>query len=148
MHIAKDDAEVQKWFKKYLAEGFEGAVIRNTDFTYKQSRICDVLKLKKEHEQEFKIIDAEKSKNDEVIWILEVPQADGRKTTVKSVMIAPHDERVQYYIDRKKYFGALATVQFMEWSTTTKKIKQNGKTIEITDVTPRHPRTKAIRWDL
>jgi len=132
--VVKNDKQVQKIYNMYLRKGYEGAVIRNKHFKYniKGDRICNALKIKESHEEEFKIIDADKSIYGEVIWIL---QLSNKKGTFR----APHtgtqnnpitrEERQQLYKDRKKYFGKMATVAYQEETIHGK--PRHGRVIKI-----------------
>lgn len=129
--------EIKKITNRYLKNGYEGSVVRNRDFKYniKGDRLCDALKIKESHDEEFKIVDADKSVHDEVIWILEMYDNNGNKTTFRAPHTGTKDkpitrgERQQLYKDRKKYFGKMATVVYQEKTVYGK--PRHGRVIKI-----------------
>jgi len=115
--IVHNEKEINERTDHYISKGYEGSVVRNGNFTYdiRGNRICDVLKVKRWHEEEFKIIGADQSKYGEVIWILEYVDNKGKKDKFKAVFAdISREERQQYYKDRKKYLNKLATVKYQE----------------------------------
>jgi len=130
-------ADITKLSKFYMSKGYEGSVVRNRGFKYniKGPRICDALKIKESHDEEFKIVDADKSVHDEVIWILEFYDGKGKKGTFRAPHTGTKDkpitrqERQEFYTNRKKYFGKLGTVRFQEKTVYGK--PRHGRVIKI-----------------
>ena len=116
--IVNNEKEIFKYTDDFISKGYEGSVVRNGDFKYdiRGNRICDVLKVKKWFDSEFKIVGADKSARDEVIWILEYFDDKGKKGTFKAVQKdISREERQKLYKERKKYIGHfLATVKYQE----------------------------------
>lgn len=134
--IVNSHEEIDKMTRQFISEGYEGAVVRNLTFTYdiKGPRICDALKVKTQFDEEFKIVGAEKTKYNEIIWVLEYYH-NGKKGTFKAVHAGTLDKpvtreyRQQLYKDRNKYMGWLATVRYQDKTTTGK--PKFGRVIKI-----------------
>jgi ATP-dependent DNA ligase len=135
--IVNNHQQIDQQTKKYIEEGYEGAVVRNLNFTYdiKGPRICDALKVKTSFDEEYKIIGAEKDKYGQVIWILEYYDPQGKPGTFKSTHAGTLDkpvtreQRQQLYKDHKKYLGWLATVRYQDKTNTGK--PKFGRVIKI-----------------
>lgn len=134
--IVKSHDEIDKMTRQYISDGYEGAVVRNLEFAYdiKGPRICDALKVKTQFDEEFKIVGAEKTKYNEVIWVLEYYHKD-KKGTFKAVHAGTLDKpvtreyRQKLYKDHKKYLGWLATVRYQDKTVTGK--PKFGRVIKI-----------------
>ena len=136
--IVYNHEQIDEVTRKCISEGYEGSVVRNLEFKYdiKGPRICDALKVKTQFDEEFKIVGAEKSKDGEVVWILEYYH-DGKKGTFKAVHAGTLDKpvsreyRQQLYKNKDKYIGLLATVRYQDKTKTNK--PKFGRVIKIKD---------------
>jgi ATP-dependent DNA ligase len=120
--IVYNNKDIDTITNLYIKNRYEGSVIRNTHFKYdiKGNRLCDALKLKRFFEEEYKIVDATQGKYNQVIWILEYFDNKNNKNTFKAVHTDISRQKSQeYYKNRHKYIGLLATVKYQE--------KINGK---------------------
>jgi len=77
-------------------------------------------------DEEYKIVGATKDKYDQVVWILEYTNPQGKKATFKATHTGTPDNPVtrEYrqllYRDRRKYIGQLATVRYRVKTKTGK----------------------------
>lgn len=126
---------------KYVSIGYEGAVIRNKHFKYKQTRIVDVQKIKKFLDDEFLIVDiigGVKGRGvNEARFILETSDGEQFKATFKGT----HEEREDILKNKKKYIGMKATVRFQEYAEkkladgTVRRVPRDGRVTQIrTDI--------------
>lgn len=126
--IVYNHNQIDEETKRFMDNGYEGAVVRNLDFKYniKGPRICDALKVIGSFDEEYKIVGATKDKYDQVVWILEYTNPQGKKATFKATHAGTPDNPVtrEYrqllYRDRRKYIGQLATVRYRVKTKTGK----------------------------
>lgn len=79
--LASTSGEIEKIYKKYLSEGYEGAVVRHVDSPYEIGKLKEVrsrrsLKLKPEFDAEFTIVGYKEGRGRDkgaLVWILEMP---------------------------------------------------------------------------
>jgi ATP-dependent DNA ligase len=101
--LVKNENEIKQYHTKFLEQGFEGTMIRNSSSLYKtKQRSSDLLKYKDFEDAEFKIIDYTIEKDtsgaDEnlVVWIVDVPSENG-KITCKVRPKGSKQERKELY---------------------------------------------------
>jgi len=103
-------------FQEFIAEGYEGAMLRNSTGVYKQNnRSSDLQKYKEFQEEEYKIVDyTQGDGRDEgtVIWICET--SDGTKFHVRPRGTVEH--RKELFNNASKSIGSALTVIFQELS--------------------------------
>lgn len=136
--VIESDKGIHEWHDKYVSQGYEGIMIRNSAGKYRLNyRSSDLLKLKNFIDEEYTIVAAEtpKTGKDEgaIIFILETN--DGAEFTCRPRgTIEDRIREYQDYLDNKKnYIGKKYTVRFQEKY-------ENG--------IPRFPVGIAIRYDL
>lgn len=107
---------------KYIAEGYEGAMLRNRSGIYKSSRSRDLLKVKKILETECVILDiiddGFKSGRENIGFILRNDRNDETFKATPGDIENSWDNAYKklIYNDKHKYIGKLATVSFYERS--------------------------------
>lgn len=115
------DAEVWKYHDECVAQGFEGAIIRNKLGAYRKGlvRSYDVMRVKNFHDAEFKIIGG---KAEEVLvdrdWVNCVV-FECNTESGKSFSVRPRGDvetRAQMYSDLDKLVGKELTVRYAEFS--------------------------------
>lgn len=125
--------EVKTKHDQYVAEGFEGIMLRDPIGTYESNKRSKFLQKYKEFmEEEFHIVgyhDGEGIDAELVIWECSLP--DGRSFSVKPR--GTHEYRRQLYEDAEQYVGQKLTVIFQEYSA---------------DGVPRFPVGKSVRTDI
>lgn len=129
--VLNSENEVETFLKSALEKGYEGAIIRDMNGMYEIGhRSNSLLKYKLFMDEEFKIVDViegEGSRKGSAIFVLIT--SDG-----KTFHVNPNGNekvRKQYFKDRKKLIGKLATVRFQAW--TDDKIPYIVKGISIRD---------------
>lgn len=116
-HILNDKEQLIKYQEKFIKNGYEGLIIRNSDGLYKQkNRSPDLQKFKNFQDSEFKIIDFTEGDNSTekgcIIWICETKQ--GKQFNVRPA--GSFEERKKLFNNGKKYIGLLLTVKFFDFS--------------------------------
>jgi ATP-dependent DNA ligase len=112
----KSDTEddIMKYYSQFLAEDFEGIMIRNEYGKYKlKHRSNDLLKLKPFNDNEYKIVDYNAGTGREegcVIW--ECDNANGG--TFKCRPKGTLEERAEIYKKADEYIGKMLTVRYQE----------------------------------
>jgi len=109
---ADDEAEVLLVHKQFVADGYEGTIIRDPNGKYEiGNRSYSLLKLKDFQDEEFKIIDVIDGGGMMVeMAIFRVETKDGK--IFESTPQANHDQRKEMFKDRKKLIGKWATIRF------------------------------------
>ena len=136
---ANTHEELDALHDEYVADGYEGIVIRNAKGLYKHNtRSSDVIKLKKAIDAEFEIVGFNIDKNKEVVWIMNTDIGTEFKATPKG----DRAYRQQLAIDGDKHIGKHWTVEFETWSDGDKpkplkpvalyerKVDNNGEPLE------------------
>lgn len=128
--LCADLEALNKEYQNYLAQGFEGQMVRNPNANYEQKRSKQLLKRKEFQDQEYKILD--------------IIEGEGNKTGVAGAMVFENEQGTSFksnikgsreylreiWDNKVSYIGQLATVRFFE------------KTL---DNIPRFPYVYAIR---
>lgn len=105
---------IKKLHDKYVAEGFEGLVIRNPDKLYGiGKRSNDMLKIKEYMEDEFEIIDYMDGLRPEDM-VFQCQTKDGKMFEAKPV--GPRELKYKYIDDIDNIIGKMATVKFFSYS--------------------------------
>lgn len=115
--VIKNEDEMKKLYEKYLEEGYEGAMLRNTESVYKfgPTRSSDLIKIKPTDESEAKIVDFTEGEGNEkglVLWIIEWTDKNGKKTNVTVRPMGTHEERAKLYKEGKKLIGKKLTIRY------------------------------------
>ena len=129
--ILKSDAEVETFLKSALEQGYEGAIIRDMNGIYEIGhRSNSLLKYKLFMDEEFEVVDViegEGNRKGSAVFVLKTNEG-------KLFNVNPNGNeqvRKQYFKDRKKLIGKLATVTFQAW--TDDKIPYIAKELVIRD---------------
>lgn len=112
-YIINSHEEAEKYFMKFVSEGYEGAIIRK-DKSYDHKRSNNLLKYKEFMDNEFPIIsihEGKKKNQAEYCWI-DLKNGETCKAT-----LAFQDSVCQDILANKdKFIGKLATVRFFGWT--------------------------------
>jgi DNA ligase-1 len=107
-----DEAEMMQAFAGFLADGFEGAIVRNYSGLYKRGkRSADLQKVKPIEDAEFKIVgfrDGRGKFEGAVIWECET---DAGKH-FEAVPMGTMEQRREWFGDGVTYMGKMLTVKF------------------------------------
>lgn len=112
--IAENEAEIYEAHKKFIAEGYEGSIVRTNDNIYQFGfRSNGLLKLKDFLDDEFKIVGYSNGIGkfeDCVIWRCVTKEGKEFNVTPKGTF----EERKQFLTDADQYVGQFLTVRYFE----------------------------------
>lgn len=110
--------EIIEWHNKFVKWGYEGAIVRNGDCTYKEGgRSNQLLKVKQFFDAEFEIaevIPAEKQPTHAIF----VCQMTGTNVTFKATPEGSFELKERYLRDRMSLIGKMATIRYFELTTS------------------------------
>lgn len=130
--IVHSDEEVAEYTMKCIANGYEGAVIRNMDAEYAfGSRPMTIMKSKHFMDAEFEIVDVVSMEKEPSAGMF-VLKNDINDETFTCVSMTSYDERALYLMDKKEYIGKMATVKFYERSGV-KQVPFHANVVTIRD---------------
>lgn len=103
--------QVVSQFKSYLAQGYEGAILRDKSTTYEHKRSYGLQKVKEFEDAEFEIIGVEEGRGSmkgHAIFVCKTTGGHDFKAKMKGSM----DELVKIFNEGEKYIGNHLTVQY------------------------------------
>jgi DNA ligase 1 len=119
--VKTDECESEEKMKElhalYVAEGYEGIMLRNKQGLYKNARSCDLQKFKAFEDSEFEIVDYKEGEGVEegcVIWVCKT--AEGKTFSCRPR--GTREERNEMYLNGKNYIGKMLTVIYQEMTDT------------------------------
>ncbi|MDD3412369.1 MAG: hypothetical protein PHY47_00025 [Lachnospiraceae bacterium] len=95
-------------FEKFIAEGYEGMMVRNLAGGYEHKRSYNLQKVKEFEDEEFDILDVIAGKMNTVIFVCETAQGDKFEAT----MSGDREYNQRYLTNRRLWEGKRLTVQF------------------------------------
>ena len=102
--------EIFDYHKRFISEGYEGSIIRNSHGIYKiDARSSDLLKLKDFQDAEYRIVDKTIDKNNECVFVC---VDEKLRETFSCKPEGTHEERMEYYYADN--IGKLLTIRFFE----------------------------------
>ena len=113
--VCSEYDDIFKKHKEYIAEGWEGVMIRNRNGLYKSTRSVDLQKYKDFMDEEFKITGFQEGVGLEsgcVVWTCETKEG-------KSFACRPQgsrEDRMKLFLEGDSYIGKFITVKFQEWT--------------------------------
>ena len=117
-----DDVTVHQFHDAFVADGYEGAIIRTSDHPYRFGyRSPGLLKLKDFEDKEFPIVDWTTDKDGTIMWI--VRQEDGHHLPVRPM--GTEEQRQQMLATADQFIGRQLTVRFQ--GRTDKNIPKNAR---------------------
>lgn len=106
---------VKSYHEKFLAEGYEGSIIRHGDDGYKvKGRSSSLLKYKDFIDEAFEIIDVVPSEKSPEQGIFECKTKEGQ--IFRCGMKFSHEEREDILLNKTNYIGKMAEIRFFEWT--------------------------------
>lgn len=115
-HLANGSADFKEKFGEYVAQGYEGIMLRNTDGLYQENyRSNDLMKYKEFFESEYKIVDFKEAVGRDagtVIWECETPE--GRRFSVRPR--GTQEARREWFTRGASLVGKQLTVIYQELS--------------------------------
>lgn len=135
--IIAEESAIEKLFEQFLAEGYEGLMIRTLDQPYEYKRTKQLTKYKPLMDEEFQVVDFFKSITGETLGALWCEMPDGRRFKVNLKDDLGSDKMKQHIWDNKvDYLGKWVTVEFLGYTEATDGYKTG---------VPRHGRAKSFR---
>lgn len=119
--FVKNEEEVYAALKESAKNNWEGIILRIFDAPYESGRSKYLLKLKNFIDEEFEVVDIEEGTGNwagcakKIICKLKKPATNG-ETTFASNIRGTMAEMRDLLINKKKYIGKFATVEFQEYS--------------------------------
>jgi hypothetical protein len=113
--VCESEEKMKELHAQYVAEGYEGIMLRNKTGLYKNARSIDLQKYKCFETEEFEIINYKEGEGQEegcVIWICKT--SEGK--TFNCRPCGTREERSEMYQDGSSYIGKMITVKFQEWT--------------------------------
>jgi ATP-dependent DNA ligase len=111
----KNKEEIDKYFHKFLGEGYEGVIVRNFDGLYKlNGKSYDVLRSKEFKNDTFKIVGAKKGsgkQKESVIWILQC--LNNKNKTFNAIPYGTIKEREKWWNERAQYLNKNVLVKYI-----------------------------------
>jgi hypothetical protein len=111
--ICESEEAIKELHARYVAEGFEGLMLRNKTGLYKNSRSVDLQKVKAFETEEFKIVAYKEGEGLEagcVIWVCEAE--NGLQFACRPR--GTREERIELYSNGNKYVGKMLSVRYQE----------------------------------
>jgi len=117
IHIVKDvlvDAsELDKYHDKFVADGYEGAIIRLDGTGYEHKRSGSLIKHKKFKDEEYLVTGFTSEKhNSSLLGAAILKMKDGQTFEARPAMT--EKEKAEIWANRKQYIGKKATIKFQE----------------------------------
>ncbi len=137
--ITATDENINTYLEKFLAEGFEGAMLRIPDKGYENKRSWSLVKVKIFEDQEYKILDLVPSSMGKLgHFLMEMDKAgidvNGKEVTTFKAGLGKgvtHEEGMKMLVNKEAYIGKMATIEYF------------GK-----DIRPRFPKFKSLRENI
>ncbi len=110
------EEKMKELHAQYVAEGFEGIMLRNKEGLYKNARSCDLQKKKFFEDAEFKIVGYKEGEGQEegcVIWICETDEGK----TFSCRPRGSREERQELFKNGRDYIGKMLTIIYQELTT-------------------------------
>jgi ATP-dependent DNA ligase len=116
--LAKDEEELQEIFRRYRAQGYEGAMVRNVEGAYKNSRSYDLQKVKEMDDGEFEVLDVKEGRGKLAGHAMFIMEYEGRRFDAK--MKGPLEELKKFITHPQLAIGRQVTVQYQGLTTKNK----------------------------
>lgn len=126
----RSEDKMKELHSAYVAEGFEGIMLRNKEGIYKNSRSTDLQKYKEFMDEEYEIVEYKEGEGLEegcIIWLCKTPEGKVFNCRPRG----SREERQELFLNGDKYIGKMLTVRFQE--LTDEKVPRFPVGIEIRD---------------
>jgi len=107
------EAEMKEQHARFVADGYEGIMLRNPAGMYKNVRSADLLKYKEFFDDEYEVVgfkDGEGAEKGCVLWMCKTEKGD----TFHCRPRGTHEERAELFKKGSTYIGKKLTVRFQE----------------------------------
>ena len=112
-HLCESEERMKEQHAQFVAEGYEGIMLRTPHGAYKNSRSTDLLKYKEFFDAEYEIVgykEGEGLEEGAVIWICQTP--NGHRFSCRPR--GSREDRVQLFLQGDDYVGKQLTVRYQE----------------------------------
>ena len=111
--MCESEERMKELHAAYVAEGFEGIMLRNKTGLYKNSRSADLQKYKEFFDDEYEVVDYKEGEGLEVgcvLWVCKTPEDKLFSCRPRGT----REDRVELFKNGDKYVGKKLTVRFQE----------------------------------
>ncbi len=113
---ANSEADILEYHKKFIAEGYEGTIVRHTQASYEvNKRSSQLLKYKDFIDEAYRVVDVIPSEARPEQGIVSC-YCEKTKETFETGMKFSHAEREEILLNKNKYIGLTAEVRFFEYT--------------------------------
>ena len=110
-----NEADIKKWHEQFIAQGYEGTIIRHSNEGYAvNKRSSQLLKYKDFIDEVYEVVDVVSSERNPEQGVIHCKLADGR--TFGCGMKFSHSERETMLMEKKDYIGQIAEIRFFEFT--------------------------------
>ena len=109
----KSEDNMKDLHAKYVAEGYEGIMLRNKNGAYQGVRSADLQKYKEFFDDEYQVVDFREGEGQEagcVLWVCQTKEGKVFHCRPRGT----REDRAQLFQEGKKYVGKMLTVRFQE----------------------------------
>jgi ATP-dependent DNA ligase len=111
--VCESEERMKELHAAYVAEGYEGIMLRNKTGLYKNSRSADLQKYKEFFDDEYEVVDYKEGEGLEegcVLWVCKTPEGKLFSCRPRGT----REDRVELFKNGDKYVGKKLTVRFQE----------------------------------
>jgi hypothetical protein len=111
--MCESEERMKELHAAYVAEGYEGIMLRNKAGLYKNSRSADLQKYKEFFDDEYEVVDYKEGEGLEegcVLWVCKTPEGKLFSCRPRGT----REDRVELFKNGDKYVGKKLTVRFQE----------------------------------
>jgi ATP-dependent DNA ligase len=108
-----NEEELKELHAKYVAEGYEGIMVRNSDGLYKNARSADLQKYKEFFDDEYEVVDYKEGEGQEdgcVLWVCKTKEGKIFNCRPRG----SREDRMELFKKGNKYVGKMLTVRYQE----------------------------------
>lgn len=109
----ESEEKMKEMHAQYVAEGYEGIMLRNKTGPYKNARSADLQKYKEFFDDEYEVVDYKEGEGQEegcVLWVCKTPEGKIFNCRPRGT----REDRADLYRNGNKYVGKMLTVRFQE----------------------------------
>lgn len=112
-NICESEEKMKELHAQYVAEGYEGIMLRNKSGAYKNARSADLQKYKEFFDDEYEVVDYKEGEGQEegcVLWVCKTPEGKIFNCRPRG----SREDRIELYRNGENYIGKKLTVRFQE----------------------------------
>lgn len=130
-HDAVDEKRLYALRDLFIANGYEGAILRHGPKPYESGKRSDsLLKVKKWHDGEFKIVGVQEGTGTHKgMAVFTCVTPEGHEFGVISP--GTHEEKREFWNNRDSYIGKMLTIEYAEMTSTDKPVPFHPKALQI-----------------